>query len=482
MQSQKLEIKRVNENLWEIPRQGGMRVPGRIIADDRLMQDIHLDQSLSQVANVAHLPGIIDASYAMPDIHWGYGFPIGGVAAMDINEGVISPGGVGYDINCGVRLMNTALFKNDVLPKVRGIVNALYAAIPTGVGSESKIRLSFDEEKRVLREGAGWAVSRGYGTETDLERIEEKGCLKGADPSAVSNRTLERGRSQIGTLGSGNHFLEIGYVDEVYDKKIADSLGLYENGITVSIHTGSRGFGYQVCDESIKVMMKCLNKYDINVPDRQLACAPINSSEGQRYISAMFAAANYAWANRQTIMHWTRQILSNVLGISQSSLKMNLIYDVSHNIAKFEEYIVKGKTRKVCVHRKGATRALPPGHKNTPEVYKGVGQPVLIPGDMGRYSYVLVGTQKAVEVTFGSTCHGAGRVMSRKMAVKKSKGRAIHKELENKGIYVQSKGYRTIQEEMPDAYKDVKNVVDVVHNAGISKKVVRLRPVGVIKG
>jgi len=482
MNEKTIEIRRIDDYRWEIPKQGKMRVPGKIFADDTLMKDIHHDQSMQQVANVAHMPGILVASLAMPDIHWGYGFAIGGVAAMDIEHGVISPGGVGYDINCGVRLLRTALLKDEILPKIRELVGALYNAIPTGVGSESTLKLSVAEEKRLLQIGAKWAVERGFGTEADLDRIEENGCLPEANPEVVSQRALERGRQQIGTLGSGNHFLEVGYVDEVYDEKTAGAMGLRKDGVTVIIHTGSRGFGYQVCDDYLKVMMECVKKYEIELPDRQLACTPVQSKEGKNYLAAMSAAANYAWTNRQTIMHWTREVFSKVLKASPDALQMNLIYDVCHNIAKIEDHVIEGKMRKVCVHRKGATRALPPGHPDTPAVYKNIGQPVLIPGDMGRYSYVLVGTEQALKETFGSTCHGAGRVLSRTQAVKASKGRAIHRELEDKGIIVQSHGRRTLLEEIPDAYKDVQDVVNVVHKAGISKKVARLKPMGVIKG
>lgn len=482
MKQSKLEIKRIDDYRWELPKQGGMLVPGKIFADKRLMDDIHLGQSVQQVANVAHLPGILSASLAMPDIHWGYGFPIGGVAAMDAEEGVISPGGVGYDINCGVRFIRTSITRKEIMPKMRELVNSLYNAIPTGVGSSSSLKLTIPEEKRLLTSGAEWAVERGFGTGSDLERIEENGRLNSADPSVLSKRALERGASQIGTLGSGNHFLEIGYIDEIYDEKIADTLGLQLDNVSVIIHTGSRGFGYQVCDDNLKVMMDCVRKYGIELPDRQLACTPIKSDEGRSYFAAMSSAANYAWANRQVIMHWTKKTFYKVLNASPQALQMNLVYDLCHNIAKFEEYEINGKMRKVCVHRKGATRALPPGHPNTPEVYKSVGQPVLIPGDMGRYSYVLIGTEQAVKETFGSTCHGAGRQLSRRQAVKACKGRNIYKELEEQGIIVQSHGRRTVLEEIPEAYKDVKNVVDVVHNAGISKKVARHRPLGVIKG
>lgn len=482
MERSNLKLRQIDDYRWEIPKQGKMLVPGKIFADRTLIDDIHHGQAVQQVANVAHLPGIVGASLAMPDIHWGYGFAIGGVAAMDAETGVISPGGVGYDINCGVRLVGSSLTKDEVIPKIRELVGALYNTIPTGVGSSSSLKLSVKEEKKLLEKGAEWAVERGFGSKSDLDRIEENGRLKEAGPDTVSSRALERGRTQVGTLGSGNHFLEIGYVEEVYDDRSAEILGLRLNTVTVIIHTGSRGFGFQVCDDNLKIMMDCVKKYDIELPDRQLACTPLKSREGKEYLAAMSAAANYAWANRQTIMHWTREVFAKVMNATAETLQMNLIYDVCHNIAKFEEYEVDGQLRKLCVHRKGATRALPPGHPKTPGVYKQIGQPVLIPGDMGRYSYVLTGTEQSVKETFGSTCHGAGRMMSRKQAIKASKGRAIYKELEDRGVYVLSHGRRTILEEMPDAYKDVKDVVNVVHNAGISKKVARLKPIGVIKG
>jgi tRNA-splicing ligase RtcB len=482
MEDKKIEVTRIDEYRWEVPQQGNMKVPGKIFADKNLIKDIYLDQSIQQVVNVAHLPGIITASLAMPDIHWGYGFPIGGVAAMDVETGVISPGGVGYDINCGVRLIRTNMQKEEILPKLRDLVRNLYSAVPSGVGSSGSLKLSVAEEKKLLIKGAEWAVEHGYGTASDLERIEENGSLDGANPEMVSNRALERGAQQIGTLGSGNHFLEIGYVDEIYDEKAAEALGLFLNGVTITIHTGSRGFGYQVCDDYLVTMMTAVKKYNIILPDRQLACAPIQSKEGKNYLAAMACAANYAWANRQAIMHWTRETFAKTLNTAPSDLQMNLVYDVSHNIAKIEKHIVNGRERTVCVHRKGATRALPPGHPQVPAVYQNIGQPVLIPGDMGRYSYVLLGTNQSLEETFGSTCHGAGRVMSRNQAVKVSRGRDIIRELEKKGIIVQAHGRGTLNEEIPEAYKDVQDVVEVVHNAGISHKVARLRPLGVIKG
>ncbi len=362
-------------------------------------------------------------------------------------------------------------------------MDALFQNIPSGVGSKRKdLRLSHAELRKVLAKGAGWAVTRGFGYEEDLEYIEERGCIEGADPSLISDRALERGRPQLGTLGSGNHFVEVGYVDEVYDENAARSLGLFQNQITIIVHTGSRGLGHQVCDDYIKILMKSTQKYGIELPDRQLCCAPVNSKEGRQYLAAMAGAANYAFANRQIIFHWVRETFERVFQMSSERLGLKLVYDVCHNIAKIETHRVDGKEMKVCVHRKGATRAFPPHHPDIPADYKDIGQPVLIPGDMGRYSYVLVGTEQAMRETYGSTCHGAGRVLSRKQAMKVSKGRAIVRELEDQGITIRSAGKATLREEISEAYKDVSEVVEVVYGAGISKKVVRLRPIGVIKG
>lgn len=477
------KLKRIDETKIEVPKdyKQGMRVRGIIYVDEILEKDLE-PQCIDQVANVATLPGIVGASMAMPDIHTGYGFSIGGVAAFDLKDGVVSPGGVGYDINCGVRLLRSNLRKSDVIPKLKDLVSILYNEIPSGVGSKGKIRLTPENEERLLLNGARWAVDEGYGEASDLDRIESGGCIDGADPELISKKAYERGRAQQGTLGSGNHFLEIQHVDEIYDEKAANALGLFEGQVTVMIHTGSRGFGHQVCTDFLEVMARAASKYNIALPDRELACAPYNSPEAQDYLAAMGAAANYAWANRQCIMHWAREAFLNFLRTTPGELGMNLIYDVAHNIAKVEEHIVDGKRKRLIVHRKGATRAFPPGHPELPEVYKNIGQPVLIPGDMGRASFVLLGTEKAMQETFGSTCHGAGRVMSRHQAIKKAKGRAIWREMEDKGIIVRSAGRETLAEEMSEAYKDISNVVDVVHRAGISKKVARLRPMGVIKG
>jgi tRNA-splicing ligase RtcB len=477
------KLRRIDETKLEVPvdYKQGMRVPGLIYVDNILEKELEI-QSIEQVANVATLPGIEKASLAMPDIHTGYGFTIGGVAAFDLKEGIISPGGVGYDINCGVRLLRSSLTKQEVLPRIRDLVDVLYNEIPSGVGSKGKIRLSPDDERRVLKKGALWAVENGFGEASDLEKIESRGMIDGADPSLISNKAYERGRAQQGTLGSGNHFLEIQYVDEIYDENAANSMGLFEGQMTVMIHTGSRGFGHQVCTDFLEVMERASGKYRIELYDRELACAPFNSPEAQDYLAAMRAAANYAWANRQCIMHWTREAFMKTLRLSPASLGMGLIYDVAHNIAKIEEHTVRGAKKKLIVHRKGATRAFPPGHPELPEVYRHLGQPVLIPGDMGRASFVLLGTEKAMQETFGSTCHGAGRLMSRHHAIRQAKGRSIWREMEDKGIIVRSAGRGTLAEEMSEAYKDISEVVEVVHKAGISKKVARLRPIGVVKG
>ncbi|MBN2653550.1 MAG: RtcB family protein [Nitrospirae bacterium] len=477
------DIKRIDNSRLRIPRgyKPEMRTDGLIFVDSLLEQ--FLEQgAIEQVANVASLPGIVGMSLAMPDIHTGYGFSIGGVAAFDIDEGIISPGGVGYDINCGVRLLRSDLHKNDLLPRIKDLVEALYKEIPAGVGSKGRIKLSSADERGLLRKGAKWAVENGYGSAADLECIESGGCIDGADPELISDKAYERGRQQQATLGSGNHFLEIQYVDHVYDDAAASAMGLREGSITVMIHTGSRGFGHQVCTDYIQIMAKAAPKYHINLPDKELVCAPFKSSEARQYLSAMRAAANYAWANRQCLTHWTREVFMNYLSISPSALGMSLVYDVAHNIAKVEEHVINNKKKKVVVHRKGATRAFPPDHPELPDKYKKIGQPVLIPGDMGRLSFVMTGTQQAMDETFGSTCHGAGRLLSRHEAIRRAKGRAIWREMQDRGVIVKSTGRETLAEEMPEAYKDISEVVNVVHNADISKKVASLKPIGVVKG
>jgi tRNA-splicing ligase RtcB len=460
-----------------------MRVPGLVFADEKLLKDIGQDQALQQVANVAHLPGIVKASMAMPDIHWGYGFPIGGVAATDPEAGgVVSPGGVGFDINCGLRLMKTELTVEEVQPRLKTLVATLFNTIPCGVGMSGDIRFNQQEAPRVMTQGSRWAVAHGYGVQADLEHTESQGALEGADPDMVSERAVKRGHDQLGTLGSGNHFLEVQAVETIFDEGVADAFGLRVGQVTVMIHSGSRGFGYQICDDYLEVMERAMHLYGIKVPDRQLACAPIKSEEGQRYLGAIRCAANFAWGNRQCLMHLARGAFERVFGTSWERLGMTLIYDVAHNIAKFERYRVNGEEKTVCVHRKGATRAFPPGHPEIPEDYRDVGQPVIIPGDMGRNSYLLVGTVEAMEQSFGTVCHGAGRVMSRAEAVRKAAGRSIEQELEQQGIIVMGRGRKGLAEEQPSAYKDVNDVVQVVHNAGLAKRVVRMRPLGVIKG
>lgn len=476
-------IKKIRDYLWEIPRQGEMRVPGRVYGDEQLLAAGSEDRSLLQVAHVAELPGVLGYSLAMPDIHWGYGFPIGGVAATSRDDGVVSPGGVGYDINCGVRLVATGLQESEVRAKSQELVHSLYRCVPCGVGSSGGIdRISEKEFKVLCRKGSRWAVERGYGTGEDLERTEDRGCLEHADPGKVSQRAIKRGLAQVGTLGSGNHFIEVGVVDKVYDTNVAGVFGLEKGQVTLLIHSGSRGFGYQVCDDFLKGMVQATRKYGIELPDRQLACAPLDSPEGRDYLAAMACAANYAWANRQVMMALASRALEECFGASPARLRVRLVYDVSHNIAKLEKHHWKGRERELCVHRKGATRAFAPGHPKVPAVYRSVGQPVLIPGDMGTASYVCVGTQKAMDETFGSTCHGAGRVMSRSQAKKAARGRSLSEELRKQGIEVMAKGRSTLAEEMPEAYKDIDRVVQVMHEAGISLKVARLRPIGVIKG
>ena len=478
-------INKIDDYRWEIPQdyKPGMRVPGLIYADAEMLKHIEKEEAMEQVANVAFLPGIVSRSLAMPDIHWGYGFPIGGVAATRVSDGVISPGGVGFDINCGVRLLRTNLDEQDVRPKIEDIVSSLYSNVPSGVGSQGKLKLKEREIDAVLVKGAKWAVERGYGEAEDLEVTEEHGAMKGADPERVSAKAKQRGAPQLGTLGAGNHFLEVGLVDEIFEPGTASVMGIERIGqVMLLIHTGSRGFGHQVCDDYVRSMGQAVAKYDIKLPDRQLACAPVKSPEGQSYFAAMACAANYAWANRQCIAHWVRESFMQVFGQSPRELGMEMVYDVAHNIAKMEEYRIGGKTVPLCVHRKGATRAFPAGHTDVSSVYAEIGQPVLIPGDMGRYSYVLVGTERAMEETFGSTCHGAGRVQSRSAAKRSLRGADVARSLAGKGITVMAGSMASLAEEASEAYKDVARVVEVTHRAGISQKVARMRPIGVVKG
>ncbi|MCP4714882.1 MAG: RtcB family protein [Deltaproteobacteria bacterium] len=476
-------LENIAPNTWRIARFGNMNGDAVIYADPSMLAHIRSDQCLSQVVNVACLPGLVGNALAMPDIHWGYGFPIGGVAAFDFDDGIISPGGVGYDINCGVRLYSTSLPRQAIARDIPALVDALFMNIPSGIGSRRKDRkLTAADYRGVLTRGAAWAVAQGYGEQPELQHIEDAGCIAGADPALISNKAFERGRSQLGTLGSGNHFVEIACVDTIYDAPAAAQLGLTLDAVTISVHTGSRGFGYQVCDETIKKMLTASRSYDIPLPDRQLCCAPLRSPEGQSYLAAMACAANYAFVNRHLIGHWIKQTFEQVLDAAPRELGFGLVYDVCHNIAKIETHTIGRETKKVCVHRKGATRAFAPHHPLVPDDYRHIGQPVLIPGDMGRCSYVLVGTEQAMQQTFGSSCHGAGRRLSRNQAKKAARGRCIADELSRNNIHVRAAGRSTLSEEMPEAYKDVNQVVDVIDTAGLGKKVVRLRPLGVIKG
>jgi tRNA-splicing ligase RtcB len=467
---------------WKIPREGGMRVPGLVYASAAMIEDIGLDKSPQQVANVAHLPGIVSHSLAMPDVHWGYGFPIGGVAAFDEDEGVLSPGGVGYDINCGVRLLRSDLDVEEVRPQLEALSVALYRAVPGGLGRGSHRKLSKRELEQVMVRGARWAVDEGHGYAEDLEVIEEGGCMPGADPAKVSERARARGMPQLGSLGSGNHFCELGYVDEVLDEAAAASFGLRQGAVTLMIHSGSRGLGHQICEDSLRRMLEASARYGIVLPDRQLCAAPLSSPEAADYLAAMACATNFAFANRQMMTSFARQALAEHLQRSEGELGLHVVYDVCHNIAKWEEHEVEGRRRRLCVHRKGATRAFGPGHPLVPAAYREVGQPVLVPGDMGRYSYVLVGTARAMQETFGSSCHGAGRRLSRNAAKRAARHRPVFQELRERGVYVQAESKVTVAEEIPEAYKDVADVVEVMHAAGIARKVARLRPLAVIKG
>jgi tRNA-splicing ligase RtcB len=470
---------------WRIPKsyKPGMRVDGHVFASEKLIETIRKDQALDQVANVATLPGIQVASLAMPDIHWGYGFCIGGVCATDPTEGgVISPGGVGYDINCGVRLVKTNLFLDDVKPHIRELIKGLFHTIPSGVGRGGRYRFDNTETRRLMGEGPRFVINRGLGVPRDLSHTEANGCIPDGDPDEISDHAVKRGSEQCGTLGSGNHFLEVQIVDAIFDGDVAQAFGLELNQVCIMIHSGSRGLGYQVCDDALVLFRSCPKKYGIELPDRQLACAPVESPEGRKYIAAMRAAANYGFCNRQLLMQQAREVFATVFGRSWEDLGMELLYDVAHNIAKLEEHVVDGKKKKVWVHRKGATRAFPAGHPEVPEAFRAVGQPVIIPGDMGRASWVLVGSNGSMEKTFGSTCHGAGRALSRTAAKLDTSSRKIEKELEHQGVIAMASSRFGLAEEQPKAYKNVDDVVDVVHQANLSRKVARMRPIGVIKG
>ncbi len=487
-------IEKIDDYRYRIPSdyKKGMNTDGIIYSNDSMIKSVLRDDAAEQVANVASIKGIVGNSMAMPDIHWGYGFPIGGVAATDADTGVISPGGVGFDINCGVRLVRTDLKEQDIKPNIRDLIDTMFQNVPSGLGSKGRVRLSGDELRQVMRDGAAWAVNNGYGRDEDLEYLEENGCMGGVDPSLVSNKAVSRGSSQLGSLGAGNHFLEIQKVDSIFDQEAAKAYGIDEEGqIMVMIHTGSRGFGHQVCSDNLKEMEVSYRregttyyspKFDLRIFDRQLACVPFGSKEADRYINGMKAAANFAWANRQMIVHWVRASFEKVLKQRSDELGMEIVYDVAHNIAKNEVHEVEGKRTKVWVHRKGATRAFGPGKLEVPDKYRPIGQPVLIPGDMGTASFVLKGTDSAMKSTFGSTCHGAGRVMSRSAAVRQFRGERIKEQLGEQGIYVRAASLKVVAEESPDVYKNVDEVVEVAHGAGISTKVAKLVPLGVVKG
>lgn len=477
-------LERVDDWRWRIPKdfQPGMRVDGLVIADERLMREIRADQALQQVANVAHLPGILGHSLAMPDIHWGYGFPVGGVAAVDPEDGVISPGGIGFDCNCGVRLVASHLTEEDLRPRLDRLMNRLAEGVPTGVGSHGRLRLAAADMNRVLAGGMAWAVEAGFGRPEDLERAEEGGRMASADPALVSARARERGRDQLGTLGSGNHFIEVGVVRQVYDPELAGAFGLRAGQVTVMIHSGSRGLGHQVATDYVRLADAESRRLGIQLPDRQLACAPVRSQVGQDYLAALAAASNFAWANRQCMTHWVREAFADVFGGTAGDLGMELVYDHAHNIAKFELARVGGRLRRVLVHRKGACRAFPAGHQQLPPRFRPYGQPVFVPGDMGRGSYVMVGTERALEETFGSICHGAGRRLSRSAARRQVRPDLLRRSLAERGVAVRGVGDAALTEEAPEAYKDVSHVVDVVEQAGLARKVARLEPLGVLKG
>ena len=477
------DLQKIDSYRWLLPKthRAGMRVPGIVFTDERLLSQEGAEQALEQVANVACLPGIVSASLAMPDVHWGYGFPVGGVAATRVEDGVVSPGGVGFDINCGVRLLRSDLTEGQVHPRIEELVGAIFTKVPAGLGSHGGVKLDLNAVERVLRDGARWAVAQGYGDEDDLEMTEENGAMA-SDPDAVGQRPRERGAGQLGTLGAGNHFLEVQVVDQVFDKAAASAMGIAVGQVTVLIHSGSRGLGHQVCQDFLKDMDAAARRYGISLPDRQLASVPVRSPEGQAYLGAMRAAANFAWANRQVIAHRVRAAFEDVFGERWASLGLRQVYDVSHNMAKIETHQVNREAVEVCVHRKGATRAFPPGHPSVPERYQQIGQPVLVPGDMGRASYLAVGGPLAMERSFGSTCHGAGRLRSRGEAKRLLRGHDVRSELLEQGVVVRAHGAGLLAEEAPLAYKDVAEVIKVADGAGLSKKVARLRPLGVVKG
>ena len=478
----KIPLKRIDSLIWEIDEnyRPEMKVPGRVYADKNLLEKIIQGRALYQCINVACLPGIYKYSITLPDGHQGYGFPIGGVAAFDYENGVISPGGVGYDINCGVRLLKTDLNREDVDPELPKILEELVKYIPSGLGSRGRIRVTEHELNKVMSEGVGWAIDQGYGWSEDAKRCEENGHMKQADPKKISTTAKKRGMPQLGSLGSGNHFIEIQVVDRIYNKRVAKNFRIeHEGQVMVMIHTGSRGFGHQVCSDYLRVMERATKKYHITLPDRELACAPGKSREAEDYYSAMACAANYAWTNRQMITHWVRAVFKNII---HKLAELHLVYDVAHNIAKIEEHRINGKKRKVYVHRKGATRAFPSGHPDVPDTYRAVGQPVLIPGTMGTSSYLLVGSKRSMELSYGSTAHGAGRALSRRAATRQFRGRDIEKKLKQRGILIRATSGRVIAEEAPGAYKDIDRIVKVSNDLDIATLVTRMVPIGVIKG
>ncbi|HUS71105.1 MAG TPA: RtcB family protein [Anaerolineae bacterium] len=480
---EKKDIRKIDTHLYEVPQshREDMRVPARVYADEQLLEAALSDRSIEQLVNTTTLPGVVKYSLAMPDIHQGYGFPIGGVAATEPPEGVISPGGIGYDINCGVRVLASDIEREALQPHVESLIQTMYHLVPTGLG-KGGIKISRGDLDRVLERGAAWAVAKGYGTREDLERTEEEGCLAGADASKVSQKAKDRGFRQLGSLGSGNHFLEIDEIEELYDEEVARVFGLSEGCIALQIHCGSRGLGHQVCTDHVGLLQRAVRKYGIELPDRELVCAPFGSEEGQDYFAAMAASANFAWTNRHIISHWVRRAFEEALAGNLRYRGLTQVYDVAHNIGKVERYTIDGRQAKLVVHRKGATRAFGPRSKELPRAYQGVGQPVLIPGSMGTASYILVATDKALDLTFGSCCHGAGRVMSRTQAKKQIWGEDLVREMRGKGIAIQTGSMSSLAEEAPAAYKDVERVVDVVTTAGLASKVARLVPIGVIKG
>ena len=476
--------KKIGENQYEIEADSnlGMKVPVRIYANETLLQKMLSDRTIMQARNVASIPGIVSHSVVLPDGHEGYGFPVGGVAAMDAEEGMISPGGVGYDINCGVRLLRSNLTEQTVRSKLKDLVNDLFSSIPSGVGSKGAVRLTNSELDEVLVNGVNWAIDHGYGSTNDSDVCEENGKIPNADPNKVSDKARKRGAPQLGSLGSGNHFLEIQKVAEIHDEEAANRMGIKEGTITVLIHCGSRGFGHQVCSDYLRVAEQAMEKYNINLPDRELACVPNNSEEGESYRKAMFAALNFAWSNRQMITHWTRKSFERVFNQTESDLDMKLVYDVAHNIAKVEKHKVGGEERKLVVHRKGATRAFPSNRDEIPSRYRDLGQPVLVPGSMGTSSWILLGKPNSMDLSFGSTAHGAGRTMSRSKARRNYTEDYVKKSLNDKGIFIKALTRDGVVEETPEAYKDVDAVVNVSHNLGIASKVAKLVPIGVIKG